>query len=66
MPATWPGVRNVSPDGRIASCASCAFFTLRVYCRGEAGTYSGPYSSRAWARAASSAVWLSVVESVRI
>ena len=29
-PATSPGVRNVSPAGRIASCASCAFFTLRV------------------------------------
>jgi len=28
--ATWPGVRNVSPAGRIASCASCAFLTLRV------------------------------------
>ncbi len=23
-----PGVRNSSPDGRIASCASCALFTL--------------------------------------
>ena len=23
------GMRNVSPAGRIASCASCAFFTLR-------------------------------------
>ncbi len=23
-----PGVRNVSPDGRIASCASWAFLTL--------------------------------------
>ncbi len=22
------GVRNASPDGRIASCASCAFLTL--------------------------------------
>ena len=25
-----PGVRNSSPEGRIASCASCAFFTLLV------------------------------------
>ncbi len=24
------GVRNRSPDGRIASCASCAFLTLPV------------------------------------
>jgi hypothetical protein len=36
--AICPGVRNVSPDGRIASCASCAFLTLRVYCRGVGGT----------------------------
>ena len=28
-PANDPGVRNVSPDGRIASWASWAFFTLR-------------------------------------
>ena len=28
--ATWPGVRKESPAGRIASCASCAFFTLRL------------------------------------
>ena len=27
--ATSFGMRNVSPAGRIASCASCAFFTLR-------------------------------------
>ena len=26
--ASSPGVRNTSPDGRMASCASCAFFTL--------------------------------------
>ena len=64
--ATWPGVRKLSPAGRMASCASWAFFTLRVYCRGAAGTYSGPYSSRACARAASCAVALSVVESVRM
>ncbi len=25
---TWAGVFHVSPAGRIASCASCAFFTL--------------------------------------
>ena len=27
-PATWRGVRKLSPAGRMASCASCAFFTL--------------------------------------
>ena len=27
-PATWPGVRKESPEGRIASCASCAFLDL--------------------------------------
>ena len=26
--ATWAGVRKLSPAGRMASCASCAFFTL--------------------------------------
>ena len=26
----WAGVRNLSPAGRIASCASCALFTLLV------------------------------------
>ena len=25
---TWFGVRKLSPAGRMASCASCAFFTL--------------------------------------
>ena len=28
--ATSPGVRKLSPAGRIASCASCAFLTLPV------------------------------------
>ena len=28
-PASCFGVRNASPAGRIASCASCAFLTLR-------------------------------------
>ena len=28
-PATSAGVRKTSPAGRIASCASCAFLTLR-------------------------------------
>ncbi len=65
-PATSPGVRKVSPAGRTASCASCAFFTLRVYCRGVSGTYSGPYSAVACCRAAVSAVSDSVVESVRM
>ena len=64
--ATWPGVRKVSPAGRIASCASCAFFTLRVYWRGVACTYCAPYRSAAWARAALIADSLSVVESVRM
>ena len=26
--ATWAGVRKLSPAGRMASCASCAFLTL--------------------------------------
>ena len=26
----WPGVRNASPEGRIASCASWAFLTLEA------------------------------------
>ncbi|SHU64697.1 Uncharacterised protein [Mycobacteroides abscessus subsp. abscessus] len=62
----WPGVLKVSPAGRMASCASCAFFTLRVYCRGEGCTYSFPYNSAACDRAACSAESESVVESVRI
>ena len=60
------GVRNVSPAGLIASCASCALFTLLEYVRGASGTYSAPYSSRACARAAASAVCDNVTESVRI
>ncbi|CFE41281.1 Uncharacterised protein [Mycobacterium tuberculosis] len=39
---TASGVANVSPAGRIASCASWAFFTLRVYWRGAGATYSSP------------------------
>src|SRR2546425_183534 len=35
-----------SPAGRIASCASCAFLTLRTYVRASAGKYSSPYCSR--------------------
>ncbi len=31
------GVRKRSPEGRIASCASCAFLTLPAYVRGWAG-----------------------------
>jgi hypothetical protein len=45
--ATCSGVRKLSPAGRIASCASCAFFTLRLYWRGCSGTYSAPYNLRA-------------------
>ncbi len=41
-PATWPGVRKVSPAGRIASCASWAFLTLRVYWRGVGWTKLSP------------------------
>jgi hypothetical protein len=59
-------VANESPAGRIASCASWAFFTLRVYWRGVGCTYSSPYSSRACLRAASIADCDSVVESVRM
>jgi len=29
-PLSWSGVRKTSPAGRIASCASWAFFTLRA------------------------------------
>ncbi|CAB4917782.1 unannotated protein [freshwater metagenome] len=50
----------------MASCASCAFLTLRVYCRGVGCTYSGPYSSVACARAAETADADSDVESVRM
>ena len=59
-------MRNVSPAGLIASCASWAFFTLRLYRRASAGTYAAPYSSRAWSRAAASAVSDRLVESVRM
>jgi hypothetical protein len=31
------GVRKRSPEGRIASCASCAFLTFPAYVRGWAG-----------------------------
>ena len=41
-----------SPAGRIASCASCAFLTLRTYVRASAGRYSAPYCSRIAVRAA--------------
>ena len=34
---TSSGVRKVSPAGRIASCASCAFLTFFVYWRGASG-----------------------------
>ena len=42
VPRTASGVRNVSPAGRIASCASCAFLLLEAYVRGAEGTYSVP------------------------
>lgn len=59
-------MRKTSPEGRIASCASCAFFTLRVYWRGDGETYSLPYSCVAWLRAAEIADSDRVVESVRM
>jgi hypothetical protein len=59
-------VRKLSPAGRIASCASWAFLTFEAYVRGASGRYSSPYSSRAWLRAADTAVSDSVVESVRM
>ena len=65
-PVTSFGVRKVSPDGRIASCASCAFFDFDAYTRGLAGTALSPYSATAWARAACTACALRLVESVRI
>src|SRR5204862_434098 len=40
-----------SPAGRIASCASCAFFTLPWYVRGASGRYSSPYRLRICSRA---------------
>src|SRR5665647_800210 len=40
--ASEAGVRKVSPDGRIASCASCAFLLFPLYRRGLSGTVSGP------------------------
>ena len=60
------GVRNTSPDGRIASCASCAFFDLPAYVRGFSGTESEPYSFVACVRAAETACCESATESVRI
>jgi len=63
---TSSGVRNVSPAGRMASCASWAFATARPYLRGFWGTYSGPKSSCTCRRVASSAASDSVVESVRM
>lgn len=64
--ATCAGVRNESPAGRMASCASWAPFALEAYSRGAPGTYSGPYSSAAWRRAASVASADSAGESVRM
>ena len=60
------GVRNSSPAGRIASCASWAFFTFLVYTRGLSGRWSAPYRRRAWERAALTAFSDSVVLSVRM
>ena len=65
-PETSDGLRNVSPDGRIASWASCAFLLLFAYTRGFSGTAFSPYISTACARAAVTACVLSAVESVRI
>ena len=64
--ATCAGVRNESPAGRMASCASWAPLLLEAYNRAAAGTNSGPYSSAAWRRAASIACELSTGESVRM
>ena len=64
--ARAPGVAKRSPAGRIASCASWEFLTLRWYWRGASATYSEPYSSRAWLRAASMPDFDSVIESVRM
>ncbi len=50
----------------MASCASCAFLTLRVYCRGLSATVSAPKIVRADSRAAWIADAESVVESVRM
>ena len=59
-------MRMRSPAGRIASCASCAFFTLLRYSRGWSGRYASPYMLRIWLRAALTACAESEVESVRM
>ena len=64
--ANSPGVLNVSPAGRIASCASCAFLVLPVYARGESATWSAPYKALAALRAASIACCERLTLSVRI
>ena len=63
---TDSGNRNGWPAGRMASCASWAFLTFAAYVRGASGKNSGPYSERTSSRAASTATWASVVESVRM
>ncbi len=64
--ATSSTVRMASPAGRIASWASCAFFTLERYSRGWSGRYASPYSARMRLRAALTACAESDVESVRM
>ena len=63
MRSSDAGVRRKSV-GRIASCASCALRTLVWYCRGPLWK-SAPYNSTTACSASTSALLLSVVESVR-
>ena len=65
-PRTSAGVRKVSPAGRMASCASCAFLTFPSHFRAPGDRYSCPNSDVTCERAALMAVSDSAVESVRM
>ena len=56
----------MSPAGRMASCASCAFLTFPSHLRAPGERYSCPNSDVTWERAALMAVSDSAVESVRM
>ena len=60
------GYLNCDPAGRIASWASCAFFTLPRYERGASGRNSAPKRDRISDRAALTASDERFVESVRM
>ena len=65
-PATAVGSPERVAGGRIASCASCAFFTLRSYCAARRAGTRRRRARVAWSRAAVSAGSDRVVESVRM